>query len=146
MEVTSASAENYYQLIMKAEGMKNHGVRIMYALQPLSPVPYMRGCAMENLQFDSKHPVTMNSLFLGMIPPSARFVINPRAPAPMLFAKSDSGSVCKFSRRPRSIEFSILGIRWSHRAQDKHWSCHGDLSKHKEGHAKWKNHQTRTPK
>jgi hypothetical protein len=34
---------------MKAGRMKNHGVHIMYALQPLSVVLYMRGCAMENL-------------------------------------------------------------------------------------------------
>jgi hypothetical protein len=126
--------------------MKNRGVRIMYALQPLSPVPYTRGCVMENLQFDSKHLVTMNSVFLGTIPPSARSVINPRCSAPILFVKSDSCSVCKFSRKPRLIEFSALGISWIHCAQDKYWSCHGDLPKHKEGHVKWKNRQARAPK
>jgi hypothetical protein len=50
---------------------KSHGVRIMHALQTLSPVFYTWGCAMENMQFDSKHLVAMNSLFSGMIPPSA---------------------------------------------------------------------------
>jgi hypothetical protein len=125
---------NYYQFIMKAEGMKNHGVRITYALQPLSPVPYTQGCVMENLQFDSKHLVTMNSVFFGTILPSARSVINPRGSTPILFTKSDSGSVCKFSRRPRSIEFSILGIRPIYCAQDRYRSCHGDLSEHEEGY------------
>jgi hypothetical protein len=126
--------------------MKNHGVRIMYALQPLSPVPYTWGCVMENLQFDLKHLVAMNSVFLGTIPPSTRSVINPRGSAPILFMKSDSCSVCKFSRRPRLIKFSILGIRRIHCVQDKYWSCHGDLPKHKEGCAKWKNHQAQAPK
>jgi hypothetical protein len=107
---------NHYQLIMKAGRMKNRGVRIMYALQPLSPVFYTQGCAMENLQFDSKHPVTMNSVFLGTIPPFARLVINSRCSTPILFAKSYLCSVCKFSPKPKLIEFSALGIRRIHRA------------------------------
>jgi hypothetical protein len=35
---------NYYQFIMKAEGMKNHDVHIMHALQTLSPVFYTGMC------------------------------------------------------------------------------------------------------
>jgi hypothetical protein len=68
--------KNYYEFIMKAEGMKNHDVCIMHALQTLSPVFYTWGCAMENMQFDSKHAVSMNSLFSDTIPPYARLVIN----------------------------------------------------------------------
>jgi hypothetical protein len=40
---------NYYQFIMKAEGMKNHGVRIMYALKTLSHVLCTQGGVMEDL-------------------------------------------------------------------------------------------------
>ena len=131
---------------MKAEEIKNRDVCIMYVLQPLVPVPYTQGCAMENLQFDSKYPVAMNSPFLGTFPPSARFVIIPRVPAPMLFVKSDSGSICKFSRRPRLIEFFSLGIRPIYYVQDRYRSCHGDLSGHEEGYMLWQDHQTRAPK
>jgi hypothetical protein len=102
---------NYYQFIMKVEGMKNHGICITYALQPLSPVPYMQGCVMENMQFNSKHLIAMNLVFFGTILPFSQCVINPRGSTPIFFAKSDSGSICKFYHRPRLIEFSILGIR-----------------------------------
>jgi hypothetical protein len=101
---------NHYQPIMKARKMNNHGVRIMYALQSLSPVLYTRGCAMENLQFNSKHLFAMNSVFLGTIPPFAQSVINYRCSTPILFVKSNSFSICKFSRKPRLIEFSASGI------------------------------------
>jgi hypothetical protein len=94
-----SKCSNHYQPIMKAGRMKNHDVCIMYALQPLSLVLYTWGCAMENLQFDLKHLVTMNSVFLGMIPPSIRSVINSRCSTTILFMKSDSCSICKFSRK-----------------------------------------------
>jgi hypothetical protein len=87
--------------------MKNHGVRIMYDLQLLSPVPCPRRCVMEDLQFNSKHPVAMNSMFLDTIPLSAQSVINSRCYALILSAKLDSYSRYKFSRRPRLIELSI---------------------------------------
>jgi hypothetical protein len=59
---------SYYQFIMKAKGMKNHGVRIMHAHQTLSHVSYTQGFSMENLQLDSKHLIAMNSLSSSMIP------------------------------------------------------------------------------
>jgi hypothetical protein len=65
-----SKCKNYYQFIMKVEGMKNHGVRIMHALQTLSHVFYMWGRPIENMQFDSKHLVAMNSHFSVTTPPS----------------------------------------------------------------------------
>jgi hypothetical protein len=84
MEVTSASA---VMIISYHEGRRNenHGVRIMHSLQPLSPVPYTKGCVMENLQFDLKHQVAMNSIFFGTFIPSSQSVINPRGSSPILF-------------------------------------------------------------
>jgi hypothetical protein len=58
---------SYYQLIMEAEGMKNHGIRIMHDKLALSPVPYMWGFPMEKLQLDLEHLVAMNSLSSNMI-------------------------------------------------------------------------------
>jgi hypothetical protein len=110
---------SHYQLIMKVGRMKNHSVHIMYDLQPLSPVLYTQGCSMENLQFNSKHPATMNSMFLGTIPLPTRSIINSRCYAPILFAKSYSCYVYKFSCKPRSITFFALGIRRIHRVQEK---------------------------
>jgi hypothetical protein len=101
---------NHYRLIMKAGRMKNHGVRIMYALQPLSTVLYMRGCAMENLQSILKHPVAMNSVFLGTFPPPACSVINSRCSACILFANRVYALFVISSRKPRLIEFSALGL------------------------------------
>jgi hypothetical protein len=112
---------NHYQLIMKVGRMKNCSVCIMYALQPLSLVLYTRGCAMENPQFDSKHPVIMNSIFLSTIPPSVRSVIKSRCFAPILFVKSGSCIVLNFSCKPRLIKFFALDLCWIHRVQDKYW-------------------------
>jgi hypothetical protein len=55
---------------MKVEGMKNQGVRITYALKTLSLLPYTQGYVMEDMWFYSQHPVSMNSMFFGMILPS----------------------------------------------------------------------------
>ena len=125
---------NCYQFIIKAKRMKNHGVHIMYALQPSSPIPYTQGCVTEILQFDLKHLIAMNSVFLGTIIPSIRSVINPRGSTPICFSKSYPGFVCKISHRPRLIEFSILGICPIYCAQDRYRSCHGNLSGPEEGH------------
>jgi hypothetical protein len=67
---------DHHQLIMGAGRMKNHGVRITYALQLLSVVLYTCWGAMEDLRFISKHPVAMNSVFSGTIPPLACSIIN----------------------------------------------------------------------
>jgi phenolic acid decarboxylase len=67
---------NHDWLIMKAGRMKNRDVRIMYVLQTLSTIIYTHRCAMENIQSISKHPVAMNSMFLGTSPPHACSVIN----------------------------------------------------------------------
>jgi hypothetical protein len=58
---------SYYQFIIEAEGMKNHGVRIMHDQPTFSYVPYMQGFSMENLQLDLEHLVAMNSLSSSMI-------------------------------------------------------------------------------
>jgi hypothetical protein len=52
---------------MEAEGMKNHGVRIMHDQPTLSPVSCTWGFSMENLQLDLEHLVAMNSLSSSMI-------------------------------------------------------------------------------
>jgi hypothetical protein len=52
---------------MEAEVIKNHDVRIMHAQQALSPVSYMWGFYMENLQLDLEHLVAMNLLSSNMI-------------------------------------------------------------------------------
>jgi hypothetical protein len=44
-----------------------------------------RGCATKNIHFVLKHPVTMNSVFLSMIPPSSHFVRNYGCPACIIF-------------------------------------------------------------
>jgi hypothetical protein len=100
--------------------MENCNVHIMYARQSLSLVPYTRGCVMKNLQFDLKHLVTMNSMFLGMIPPSTQSIINFRCVAPILSVKSYSCYVCKLSRKLGLVEFSVLGVCRIHRMQDKY--------------------------
>jgi hypothetical protein len=138
---------NYYQFIMKAEGMKNHGVRIMHALQTLSPVFYMWGCAMENLQFDSKHPVAMNSLFSGTIPPSSRLVINFRC-SDTHFSRETRSALCLQFPLPVQVDQNSLPVHLSDtpRAQNTYWSCHGDLPKHKERCAEQQNFQVQAPK
>jgi hypothetical protein len=137
---------NYYQFIIKAEGMKNRGVCTMHALQTLSPVFYMRGCAMKNLQFDSKHPVAMNSLFSGTIPPSARLVINFRYSTPISVVKPRPHSVCNFPCQFRLIKIPSLCICRIHRAQNTYWSRHSDLPKHKERCLEQQNCQVQAPK
>jgi hypothetical protein len=137
---------NYYQFIMKAEGMKNRGVRIMHALQTLSPVFYMWGCAMENLQFDSKHPVAMNSLFSWHDSSFSRLVINSRCSTPISVVKPGPHSVCNFPCQFRLIKVPSLCICRIHRVQNTYWSCHGDLPKHKKRHAEQQNFQVQAPK
>jgi hypothetical protein len=107
---------DHHQLIMRAGRMKNHGVRITYALQLLSTVLYTREGAMENLQFISKHPVTMNSVFPGMIPPPTYSVINSICSAHIPFANQAYALFVVFSRKPRFIKFSALGPCQIHRA------------------------------
>jgi hypothetical protein len=115
---------NYYQFIMKAEGMKNRGVRIMHAQQTLSPVSYTRGFSMENLQLDSKHLVAMNSLSSSMIPSSSRLVINLGCstlfpvvePGPTLFAISLASPVCSKLPPPpcASVGYTVHRIHTGH--------------------------------
>jgi hypothetical protein len=69
---------------------------------------------MEYLRFDLKHLVAMNSMLFGRFLPSARFAVNPIGSTPILFTKLDLGFVYKFVSSPRSIKFSILGIRSIH--------------------------------
>jgi hypothetical protein len=107
---------------MKAEGRKNRGVRIMHALRTLSHVFYTWGCAMENLQFDSKHPVAMNLLSSGTISPSSRLVINFRCSTPISVVKPSLHYVCNFPCHFRSIKILSLCIClsmciWIYRAQ-----------------------------
>jgi hypothetical protein len=87
---------SYYQFIMKAEGMKNHGVRIMHAQQTLSPVSYTRGFSMENLQLDLKHLVAMNSLSSSMISSLVRFIINLRCSTFSPVIEPGLNSICNF--------------------------------------------------
>jgi hypothetical protein len=68
---------NYYQFIMKVEGMKNH--EHSYHSFPTSLITYIihaRVFSMENLQLYSKHLIAMNSLSSNMIPSSSRLIIN----------------------------------------------------------------------
>jgi hypothetical protein len=67
---------SYYQFIMKAEGMENHNVRIIHALQILSPAFHTWGFSMNNLKFDLKHLVAINSLVSSMFSSLGRLVIN----------------------------------------------------------------------
>jgi hypothetical protein len=72
---------SYYQFIMKAEGMKNCSVRIIHAQQTVSPAFHTRGFSMNNLKFDLKHLVAINSLISSMFSSLGRFVINLRCSA-----------------------------------------------------------------
>jgi hypothetical protein len=94
---------------MEVGRMKNHDVRIMYSLQPLSPVLYTRRCAMESVQFASKHPVAMNSVFLGTIPPSIFSFINSRRSARILFMKSGLCTVCNLFPQAQVDQVFRLG-------------------------------------
>jgi hypothetical protein len=69
---------SYYQFIMKAEGMKNCSVRIIHAQQTVSPAFHTWGFSMNNLKFDLKHLVAINSLVSSMFSSLGRFVINLR--------------------------------------------------------------------
>jgi hypothetical protein len=118
----------------EGRGNKNRGVRIMHALQTLSHVFYTRGCAIENIQFDSKHLVAMNSHFYGMIPPSSRIVINFRCSVPISVVKLGSHSVCNSPCQSRLIKIPSLCICRIHRAHNTYCSHHGNLTNHKERH------------
>jgi len=126
--------------------MKNCSVRIMHALQALSPVFYMWGCAMENMQFDSKHPITMNTLFSSTIPPYARLVINFICSTLILVMKPGPHYVCNFPCHSRLIKFPSLYICRIHCMWNTYWSRHGDLPKHKERCTEQQNLQVQAPK
>jgi hypothetical protein len=74
--------------------MKNHSVHIMHSQQALSPVFYMWGFSMENLQRNSKHLVAMNFLSSNMIPSSARLLINLRCSTLISVVKLGLHFVC----------------------------------------------------
>ena len=86
----------YYQFIMKAEGMKNCGIRIMHSQQTLSPVSYTRGFAIENLQLDLEHLITMNSLSSNMFSSPVQFFINPRCSPFSPVIEQGLSSICNF--------------------------------------------------
>jgi hypothetical protein len=67
---------NYYQFIMKAEGMKNHSVHIIHAQQTISPAFHTQRFSMNDLKFDLKHLVAINSLVPNMFSSLVQFVIN----------------------------------------------------------------------
>jgi hypothetical protein len=60
---------------------------------------------MENLQSVSKHPVAMNSMFLGMFSPPACSVINFTFSARILFTNQVYALFVIFSHKPKLIEF-----------------------------------------
>jgi hypothetical protein len=101
---------NYYQFIMKAEGMKNHGIRIMHAQQTLSPVSYTWGFSMKNLQLDLEHLLTMNSLSFSMISSLVEFIINLRCSTLSPVAKPGSNSVYIFPFQSSLFKVSPLCV------------------------------------
>jgi hypothetical protein len=56
--------------------MKNRSIHITYALQLLSVVLYTCWGTMEDIWFNSKHPVAMNLVFADTFPPPACSIIN----------------------------------------------------------------------
>jgi hypothetical protein len=130
---------DHHQLIMGVGRMKNHGVRITYALQLLSVVLYTRWGAMEDLQFVLKHPVTMNLVLSGTILPPSCSVINSICSSRIPFANRAYALFVVCSRKPRFINFSALGPCQIHRAPDKYALHHDNLPKHKEERMKWQN-------
>jgi hypothetical protein len=107
---------SYYQFIMKAEGMKNHGVRIMHAQQTLSPVSYTWGFSMENLQLDLEHLVAMNSLSFSMISSLVEFIINLGCSTLSPVAEPGLNSVYIFPCQSSLFKVSPLCICWIYRA------------------------------
>jgi hypothetical protein len=105
---------------MKAGRMKNHVRSYHVCSATLISCTLHARCAMENLQFISKHPVAMNSVFLGTFPPPTCSVINSRCSAHILFTNQVYALFVIFSRKPRLIKFSTLGLFQIHRAQDKY--------------------------
>jgi len=116
--------------------MKNHDDHIMYALWPISAALYMHICAMENLQFISKHPVAMNLVFLDTSPPPAYSVIKFRCFACILFANQAYALCVVFSRKPRLSRITALVSCLIRRVQDKYKLRHGNLPNHKEERVK----------
>jgi hypothetical protein len=96
-------------------------------------------CVTENIQFISKHPIVMNSVFPGTN--STSYLLCYKFHMLWMHSIPQLGlcTVYIFSRKPSLIKFFSLGPCQMFQAQDKYVLSHGNLRKHKEGHAKWKN-------
>jgi hypothetical protein len=143
---------DHHQLIMKAERMKNHGARITYALQPLSVVLYMpRSVLVARMCYGKSSVRFETSSHHEFSVPWHDSTSRPLCYKFWMFCmhsihQSSLCIVCSSSRKPRLIKITALGPCQIHRAQDKYALHHGNLPKHKEGHAKWQKHWARAPK
>jgi len=122
---------SYYEFMMKVEGRKNHGVRIMHTPRTLLHVFYLLGCAKESLKFNPKHSIAMNLLSSGTISPSSRLIINYICSVPIPVAKPSLYSVFIFPCHFGSIKFLTLCIYQINCMQSIYWSWHGDFSEYK---------------
>jgi hypothetical protein len=102
-------------------------------------------CVTKNIQFSSKPPVTMNSVFLDTIPPLTHSTINFGGSAYSLVT-SQSYALCNASHEPTLIKIPASRPYRIHCMQNKCELCHNNLPKHKERCAKWQKHWARAPK
>jgi hypothetical protein len=127
--------------------MKNHSVRIIHAQQTLSPAFHTRGFSMDNLQFDLKHLVAINSLASNMFSSLGRFIINLICSAcpPVIEPGLNSFHSFPFAN-PVGSEPLPLCIRSKHCAQSIPWSPMAASQSTGKGTHGAENCEVRTPK
>jgi hypothetical protein len=116
--------KNHHQLIMRAERNEKSQVLVShilcnpYQLYFTCPEVYSsHRCAAENIQFTSKHPVAMNSVFPGMFPPLTHSVIKSGCSACILFTSQAYALFVVSSCKPGLIEIPASGPYRIHRTE-----------------------------
>jgi len=131
MEVASASSTT---IISSSWRPREGKIVVFVSSMPCKPyrMCYTQGCAMENLQFNSKHPIIMNLLSSSTNSPSSWLVINFRCSTPISFMKPSLHSVCNFPCHFRSIKILSLCICQIDHAQSTYSLRHGHFPEYKE--------------
>jgi hypothetical protein len=127
---------------MKVEGRKNHGVRIMHALQTLSPVFYTQGMChgKPTIRFKTsrRHEFTVLWHDLPFFPTCYKFQM-----LDAHFSRETKSALCLQFPLPLQVDQNFLPMNlWIYRVQSTYWSHHGDFPEYKE-RCTWSNQISR---